>query len=329
MMLPQEVKNRKRLIKSSQMTTSKFGKIPTNRTLDELLQSGLILLDKPSGPTSHQVAAWVKEILGVAKAGHGGTLDPKVTGLLPITLGRATNAVRSLLLGGKEYVGAMKLHADVPKKDIERIFKEFTGKIYQMPPVRSAVKRQLRIREIYYLEPLEKEKRLVLFKVGSEAGTYIRTLCHDIGDALGCGAHMAELRRTKIALFTENEAVTLHDLKDAFVFWKENDNEEELRKMILPYERILNHFPKIVVKDTAVDAICHGANLAIPGILEVDSDIGKNDLVGIMTAKGEAIALGKSHKTSGEIINETQGIAAKTERVFMDPGTYPKMWHGT
>jgi H/ACA ribonucleoprotein complex subunit 4 len=329
MMLPQEIQKRKRLIKSSQMTTSKFGKIPTDRTIDELLQYGVILLDKPSGPTSHQVAAWVKEILGIKKAGHGGTLDPKVTGLLPIALGRATNAVRSLLLGGKEYVGAMKLHADVSKKDMENIFKEFTGKIYQMPPVRSAVKRQLRIREIYYLEPIEMEKRIVLFKVGSQAGTYIRTLCHDIGDALGCGAHMAELRRTKIALFTEDDAVTLHDLKDAFIFWKEDGEEEDLRRMILPYERIMDHFPKIIVKDTAVDAICHGANLAIPGVLEVDSDIKKNDLVGIMTVKGEAAALGRSLKTSDEILQKNQGIAVKTERVFMDPGTYPKMWHGS
>ena len=320
---------KKRLIRTKQMTTSKFGINPYERSIKDLLKSGVILLDKPSGPTSHQVAAWVKDILGLEKAGHGGTLDPKVTGLLPITLGRATNAVKTLLLGGKEYVGIMKLHADIPKKDIEEILIEFTGKIYQLPPVRSAVKRELRIREIYYLEPLEIEKRSVLFKVGCEAGTYIRTLCHDIGDALGCGAHMQELRRTKIASFSEEEAVNLHDLKDAFVFFTEDGEEEELRKIILPYERLLDHIPKIMVKDSAVDALCHGANLAIPGIVELDLDIAKNQEVAFITRKDEGIALGISHLTSQEILDKTQGIAAKIERVLMEPGTYPKMWRSS
>jgi H/ACA ribonucleoprotein complex subunit 4 len=308
------------------MTTSKFGENPADRDIKDLLNAGLILLDKPAGPTSHQVAAWVKDILGIEKAGHGGTLDPKVTGLLPITLGRATNAVRTLLLGDKEYVGVMKFHADVPKEDIKEIFSEFTGKIYQLPPVRSAVKRELRIREIYYLESVEIEKRMVLFKVGCEAGTYIRTLCHDIGDALGCGAHMVELRRTRIALFSEDDAVTLHDLKDAYVFWKEDKNEKELRKIILPYERLLDHIPKIIVKDSAVDAICHGANLAVPGVGELDSAIKKNDIVALITQKGEGIALGKSLMVSQDILDRNKGIAAKTERVLMEPGTYPKLW---
>lgn len=326
-MQPQNQK--KRLIRSKQMTTSKFGSNPNERDIEELLKAGVILLDKPSGPTSHQVAAWVKDILGLEKAGHGGTLDPKVTGLLPITLGRATNAVRTMLLGGKEYVGVMKLHADIPKSDIHEIFKEFTGKIFQLPPVRSAVKRDLRIREIHYLEPLEIEKRIVLFKVGCEAGTYIRTLCHDIGDALGCGAHMQELRRTKIASFSEDETATLHDLKDAFVFWNDDGDETRLREIILPYERLLDHIPKMVVKDSAVDALCHGANLAIPGILELDPDIAKKQEVAFVTAKGEAIALGTSLLTSKEIHQKNQGIAANIERVLMEPGTYPKMWRSS
>lgn len=328
-MLSQQKEPKKRLVRSSQMTTSKFGSNPYERDISELLASGVILLDKPAGPTSHQVAAWVKEILGLDKAGHGGTLDPKVTGLLPITLGRATNAVRTLLLGGKEYVGVMKMHADVPKKNIENMFTEFTGKIYQLPPVRSAVKRELRIREIYYLEPLEIEGRVVLFKAGCEAGTYIRTLCHDIGDALGCGAHMVELRRTKIANFSEDDSVTLHDLKDAYVFWNEEGKEKDLRKIILPYERLLDHIPKMVVKDSAVDALCHGANLAIPGILELDPDIKKKSEVAIITSKGEGIALGRSLLSSQDIFHKKQGIAAKIERVLMEPGTYPKMWRSS
>ncbi len=325
-MLPQDKVQRKRLIKAKALTTSKFGTIPKDRSLDELLNSGIVLLDKPSGPTSHQAAAWVKNILGIEKAGHGGTLDPRVTGLLPITLGTATNAVRTLLIGGKEYVGIMQFHADVPKNKVEEIFKEFTGKIYQMPPVRSAVKRELRIREIYYLELLETIKRMVLFKVGCEAGTYVRTLCHDIGDALGIGAHMLELRRTKIAKFTEDDAVTLHDLKDAFVYWKENGEEENLRKAVLPMERLLDHLPKIVVKDSAVDAICHGANLALPGVVQLDDDIKKGDMVALITSKGEGIALGKALLTSRKILDEEEGMAVNTKRVLMNPGIYPKLW---
>lgn len=328
-MLPQENVQRKRLIKAKTLTTSKFGITPKERSLNGLLNSGMILLDKPSGPTSHQVSAWAKNILGIEKAGHGGTLDPKVTGLLPITLGVATNAVRTLLIGGKEYVGVIKFHADVSNKKVEEIFNEFTGKIYQLPPVRSAVKRELRIREIYYLELLEMGKRLTLFKVGCEAGTYVRTLCHDIGDALGIGAHMLELRRTKIANFTEEEAVTLHDLQDAFVYWKEGGEEAHLKKVILPMERLLDHLPKMVVKDSAVDAICHGANLAMPGVLQLDSDIKKGDTIALISNKGEGIALGKAMLPSKEILEGDEGIAVNTERVLMTPGTYPKLWHSS
>lgn len=327
-MLPQKRIQRKRLIKSQALTTSKFGVSPDERTISELLDYGVIIIDKPSGPTSHQVTAWVKDILGVEKTGHGGTLDPRVTGLLPIALKNATNALQALLIGGKEYVGVMRLHSDAQKDRIEEIFKEFTGNIYQMPPVRSAVKRELRIRKIYYLEALEIEKRLVLFKVGCESGTYIRTLCHDIGDALGIGAHLVELRRTKTANFTEDQAVTLHELKDAFVFWKEEGKEDQLRKALLPMERLMDHLPKLVIKDSAVDAICHGANLALPGVLQLDSGIKKGDTVALITSKGEAIALGKALLTSKQIFDRNEGMAVNTERVLMAPGTYPKLWKG-
>jgi H/ACA ribonucleoprotein complex subunit 4 len=140
---------------------------------------------------------------------------------------------------------------------------------------------------------------------------------------------MAELRRTKIANFSEDDLVTLHDLKDAIVFWKEDGKEEDLRKIILPYERLLDHIPKMVVKDSAVDALCHGANLAVPGILELDPDIKKKTEVALITTKEEGIALGRALLTSQEIFDKKQGIAAKIERVLMEPGTYPKMWRSS
>ena len=206
-------------------------------------------------------------------------LIPKVTGLLPTLLGKATKAVPALRLSGKEYVCLLKLHREMPPKLVRKVCEEFSGPIYQVPPIKSAVKRVLRVRTIYYLEVLEIEGSSVLFRVGCEAGTYIRKLCHDIGLALGCGGHMQELRRTKAGPFTEKTLVTLQDLKDAYVFWKEDGDESELRRVIRPMESAVSHLPKIILRDSAVDAVCSGASLAVPGITSLDSNLKKGDLI--------------------------------------------------
>ncbi len=315
----------KRLVPDS-IPSSRYGKEPKMRSIEELLNLGVINLDKPRGPTSHQVSSWVKDIFNIEKAGHSGTLDPKVTGVLPIALNSATKALDVLLLGKKEYVGVMRTHQLIDEKKILKMFKEFEGEIYQTPPLRSAVKRQLRKRTIYRLDVIEIDKRDVLFKALCEPGTYMRTLCYDIGEALGIGAHMQELRRTKSGPFDEKNSHTLHELKDAFVYWKENDDEEELRKIILPMEEMFKDMPKIVVKHSAVDAICHGANLAIPGIMQTSERIKKGDVVSLTTEKGEGIAIGKALMTSSEMLKNETGTAIKTMRVLMEPGTYPKMW---
>src|SRR5512136_718326 len=231
-MLP-SLKQRKRLIKVSAKTNSHYGKAPSERTVRELLNNGFINVDKPSGPSSHQVVAWVKEMLEIDKAGHGGTLDPAVTGVLPVALGDAARALQVLLVAGKEYVAFMKLHKEVEEKRIREVCQSFVGEISQMPPLRSAVKRVRRTREVYYLEILEIQGTEVLFRVGCEAGTYIRTLCVDIGRKLGCGAQLMELRRTRVGTITEASSVTLQDLKDAYIFWKEDGDEKGLRTTIL------------------------------------------------------------------------------------------------
>jgi H/ACA ribonucleoprotein complex subunit 4 len=195
MMLPGEQK--RELLVKSECQPKGYGKDPSRRTIPELLDKGVINLDKPYGPTSHEVTAWVKNVLHIKRAGHSGTLDPHVTGVLPTMLGDSTRLVRVLLLSGKEYVCVMRLHADVPEIKVKAVLGEFTGTIYQRPPLVSAVKRQLRKRTIYYIDFMEMNGRDVLFRVGCEAGTYIRKLCHDIGEALGDGAHMYEQRRTK------------------------------------------------------------------------------------------------------------------------------------
>ena len=195
---------RKLITKAKATTDPGFGKRPMERSIEEHLSYGVINLDKPRGPTSHEVAAWVKGILKIKKAGHGGTLDPRVNGVLPITLEESTKIVKVLLNAGKEYVCAMRLHSDSSRHKIGEALSKFVGEIYQRPPVKSAVKRQLRTRRIYYINLLEVDNRDVLFKVGCEAGTYIRKLCHDIGEVLGLGAHMLELRRTKSGIFDES-----------------------------------------------------------------------------------------------------------------------------
>jgi H/ACA ribonucleoprotein complex subunit 4 len=235
--------------------------------------------------------------------------------------------VDALLNAGKEYVCLMKLHTQVPEKELKQVFREFTGEIYQKPSIISAVKRETRVRNIYYLELLEVEDKNVLFKVGCEAGTYIRKLCHDMGMTMGTGAHMQELRRTKSGPFREDDTmITLHDLKDAHVEWKENGSEAMLRKVILPMERALMHLPRLVIRDNAVDSLCHGAGLAAPGVLTVESDIEKGDLVAVFTKKGEAVSFGEAQMKTLDILRAATGIAVTTDRVFMEPGTYPKGW---
>ncbi len=304
-----------------------YGHNPWEQPVETLLQRGIINLDKPTGPTSHEVASWVKKILEIDKAGHSGTLDPDVSGLLPILLGDGTKIVNTLLNAGKEYICLLKLHQKTPKKKIKQITEEFTGDIYQRPPLKSAVKRETRIRTIYYLEVLEIEDTNVLLQIGCQAGTYIRKLCHDIGEALGCGAHMQELRRTKTGSFQEDETLTnLHRLKDAYVYWKEDHDETEIRKIVFPLERGLEHLPRIIIRDTAVDAICHGAPLAVPGILQLDSQLQKGEQTAIFTQKGEAVALGETNMTTQEILEKETGIAVKTTRVIMRENTYPRVW---
>ena len=322
------LKPRKRLIKTSATTNAHYGKAPAQRTVRELLNNGFINLDKPAGPTSHQVVAWVKEILDIEKAGHGGTLDPAVTGVLPVALGDAARALQVLLVAGKEYIALMKLHKQVEEKKIREVCKSFIGEISQMPPLRSAVKRVRRTREVYYLEILEIHETEVLFHVGCEAGTYIRTLCVDIGKKLGCGAQLMELRRTRVGNITEDSAVTLQDLKDAYIFWKEDGDQAEIRRTILSMERLLDVVPKIVVRDSAVDALCHGANLAIPGVVEID-DMNVGEIAAVLSLKGEGVALVKMEIPSVQVIEKDTGICASLERVLMNKGTYPSIWKKT
>lgn len=322
--LPFEEIKRTILVKREEETDSRYGCAPEKRSVEELINRGVICLNKPEGPTSHIVSDHIKKILDCKKASHGGTLDPGVSGVLPIMLNKSVKLSQYLLLAGKEYIALMHLHKDVEKNKIFESSKEFIGKIEQQVPVKSAVKRQKRFRNIYYLKILEIDGKDVLFKIGCEAGTYIRTLIHSWGQKLKVGANMQQLLRTKAGPFSDKEWYSLQDLQDAFLDYKENKNEKELRRVIKPYENAVSHLPKIWVFDASVDSLCHGAVLNIPGISRIESDIKKNDAVAIFTLKNELIGVGKSILTSEEIINNEKGTAIDIDIIVMDINTYPK-----
>lgn len=315
------------IVKDPNAIPDRWGKKPSDRSVGELLRGGVVILDKPSGPTSHQATAWARDALHVGRIGHGGTLDPYVSGVLPLTLGKAVRLTDVVLSSDKQYICLMRLHDDRPEERIREVLSRFVGRIYQLPPVRSAVKRQLRIRRISGIEVLDIRGREVLFSVDCDAGTYIRTLCMDVGDVLGCGANMVELRRTRSGKMTEARAATLHDLRDAYVFWQQYGREDWLRSLLLPMEVLVEPLPKVIVKATAVDAVCHGADLNVGGIHMLDEDIRKNALVAMMTARGELVAIGHMAMSTQKVMATSQGKAVTTERVFMDEGHYPRMWH--
>ena len=309
------------------ITNDSYGTYCEKRTVQQLLDYGFILLDKPNGPTSHETVAWIKKILNIPKAGHSGTLDPMVSGILPVGLGEATKALIVLLLGPKEYHALGRLHTLPSNEKLQAVLKQFTGKIYQKPPQRSAVSRQTRVRSVYEIDVIEQKERLILMRILCEAGTYIRKIFYDIGEVLGPGATMIELRRTRVSQFNEDSnLVKMHDLVDAYAMWKEKGDDSKLRRILMPIEYVLSELKSVVIRDSAVDALCHGAQLAIPGILEISYGITKGDFVGIYTQKGEVVALAEAILSESEIVENTKGFAFQLRRIIMAPNTYPKNW---
>ena len=242
-----------------------------------------------------------------------------------MTLQDSTKVVQALLESGKEYVCVMRTHEELPERRVREALELFTGEIYQRPPLRSSVSRRLRTRWIYRVDFYEGDGRNWLFRVACESGTYIRKLCFDVGEVLGCGAHMQELRRTRAGPFTEEEAITMYDLTEA-IERRDDGDEEPLRRIIRPVEDGLQLIPKIWIRDSAVEAVCNGAQLAVPGVVKYETGIETGDLVAVMTQKGEAAALMRAEMGSGKIQAEDHGIAASPIRVIMPMGVYPKSW---
>ena len=262
--------------------------------------------------------------------GHSGTLDPKVTGCLITCINNATRLVKAQQSAGKEYVAVVKLHQHVDKvKQVEKALLSLTGPVFQRPPLISAVKKELRVRTIYESKLLDyDEKRdMGIFWVSCEAGTYVRTLCVHIGYILGVGAHMQELRRVRSGALKEDETmVTMHDIKDAQWHYEKFGNENYLRRVIMPLEILLIQHPRIVVKDTSVNAICYGAQLMLPGVLRYESGIEVGREVVLMTTKGEAIAIAIASMTTSTIATCDHGIVTRTKRVILERDVYERKW---
>jgi len=317
-------------VRTGHYTPIPMGHSPMKRPLDEYLKYGMINLDKPANPPSHEVVAWIKRILKVEKTGHSGTLDPKVTGCLIVCINRATRLVKSQQGAGKEYIAVLRLHDKLKDEaTLNKAMTELTGAIFQRPPLISAVKRQLRIRTIYESQLLEfdNDRNLAIFRVGCEAGTYIRTLCVHLGLLCGVGGHMQELRRSRSGACNEHQQLyTMHDLLDAQYVYETHRDESYLRRVVNPLEMLLLKHKRVVVKDSAVNAICYGAKFMLPGLLRFENGIEVNDEVVMMTTKGEAIAVGIAQMTTAVMATCDHGVVAKIKRVIMDRDTYPRKW---
>lgn len=330
---PLLLKNYDRLnVRTAHFTPLPMGTSPLKRPLAEYMRYGVINLDKPANPSSHEVVAWIKRILKVEKTGHSGTLDPKVTGCLIVCIDRATRLVKSQQGAGKEYVAVVRLHGELgenPMSELRRGVELLTGALFQRPPLISAVKRQLRVRTIYQSKLIEydEKRKLGVFWVKCEAGTYIRTLCVHLGYILGTGGVMQELRRVRSGAMSEDASmVTMHDVLDAQWTYENSKDETYLRTVVQPLESLLVNHKRLVSKDSAINSICYGAVFMLPGLLRYEDGIEVGEEVVIMTTKGEAVALAIAEMNTAVMATCDHGRVARIKRVVMERDLYPRRW---
>lgn len=310
--------------KSEQEPSEEFGTRPEEREPEELLRKGIVLVDKPFGPTSNQVSGWIREELDLKKSGHFGTLDPNATGILPVGLEKGTRVQKALSNAEKEYVFEVELEEKVEEDKLEEVLQSFEGTNTQTPPEKSAVKKEEREREVYEIELIEAEEERFLGRVRCESGFYVRVLVDQIGEELDTEADMNELRRTRQGNLEEEECHKLQDIVDAYHFHNEGDSEK-LEEILQPIEKAVSHLKKVVIKNSAVNAVANGADLGSTGISKLQGDIKEGEIVAIMTLKGELVALANAEMTSQEMYDQ-EGTAATLESVHLDPEEYPRRW---
>lgn len=306
---------------------SNHGIDPENLSIEQRLASGFILLDKPPGPTSHQIASWVRDLLGLERLGHGGTLDPFATGVLPLMAGKSMKLTKGILKTDKTYIAVLKFAQETNVEALNEVIDKLTGRIYNVPPEISAVKVQVRTRKIYSFELIESTSKQAIVKIACEAGTYIRTIARDMGLLLGYNVELKELRRENSGRFNLMDCVTLQEIADAVWLWKECDNSTALEKIIHPTEKLLLDKPYIIVKDSAASALCHGAPLLRPGLIEVSDKLSSGLEVAAFTSKNEVVGIVKMSKGFTEISSETSGEIGKPVMILMEQERYPPQWN--
>ena len=314
------------ILESNTETLAEHGSAPDARTIDQLLEGGFILLDKAPGPSSHQVSAWARDLFGLEKLGHGGTLDPFATGVLPLLAGKAMRLTGTILTHDKSYLAIFKVHGGIDRSALDDAMSNLTGKVYNVPPEISAVRVQVRTRTISEFKILDIEGESVLVSIKCEAGTYVRTMARDLGLLLNTIVELKELRRPSSGEYTLAQSVTMQQIADAYWLWKERGDETAMRRILHPVETLLLDLPRIVVKDGAAAALSHGAPLLRPGLVSIAKDLKAKQEVLIVTQKGEVVALAKLSVTGSTIQEMKQGEVAKPHTVLMKQDTYPRSW---
>ena len=314
------------ILEKNAKTSPDHGTIPSERTIDQLLESCFILLDKSPGPSSHQVSAWARDMMGLEKLGHGGTLDPFASGLLPLLSGKAMRLTGKILTHDKSYLALFKFGKELERSQIEDKMAMLTGKVYNVPPEISAVRVQVRTRKISKFDILDFDGTSLLTHIECEAGTYVRTMARDLGLLLDTPVELKELRRPKSGEFSLSQSITMQQLADAYWLWKEKGEEDAMLRILHPIEDMLSDLPRVVVKDGAAAALSHGAPLLRPGVVSIDEDLNVGSEVLLVTMKGEAVAIAKMSQNSKVIPDMNQGEVAKPNCVLMKEDTYPRSW---
>ena len=307
-------------------TSPDYGTIPSDRTIEQLLESCFILLDKSPGPSSHQVSAWARDMMGLEKLGHGGTLDPFASGLLPLLSGKAMRLTGKILTHDKSYLALFKFGKELERNEIEEKMAMLTGKVYNVPPEISAVRVQVRTRKISRFDILDIDGTSLLTHIECEAGTYVRTMARDLGLLLDTPVELKELRRPSSGEFSLNQSITMQQLADAYWLWKEKGDGSAMLRILHPIEDMLSDLPRVVVKDGAAAALSHGAPLLRPGVVSIDEGLSVGSEVLLVTMKGEAVAIAKMSQNSKVIPDMNQGEVAKPNCVLMKEDTYPRSW---
>jgi len=313
-------------LSEERQTDPAIGCHPDERTLEQRLASGFILIDKPAGPTSHQLAAWARELLGLERLGHGGTLDPFATGVLPLMAGRCMKITNKILKHKKSYIAVFRFKAMPEQAELQGVMASLTGRIYNVPPEVSAVKVQVRTRRIHAFDLLDVDGNDVVARITCEAGTYIRTMARDMGLMLNTPVTLKELRRESSGMFRLEQCITMDQLADAVWLWKECGDESALKAVVHPIEKLLVDVPRCEVKDSAVAALAYGAPLLRPGLVSLPENISKGTELLVTSLKGEAVGFVKLKADADAIVKMDEGEIARPSMVLMDTEVYPRRW---